>query len=55
MGTQVREMGVFLVNVHLRQSLKISGDNVDEEDVIYLKMRGTHVLIINIYVAPFLK
>ena len=35
-------MGIFLVHIHLRQSLKISGCNVDEEDGGYLKMGGVH-------------
>ena len=38
--------------VHLRQSLKISGGNVDEEDGGYLKIGEVHI-IINIYIALF--
>ena len=44
-GAQIREWGYFLVYIHLRQSLKISGGNVDEEDGGYLKMRGAHVIL----------
>ena len=38
--------------IHLRQSSKISGGNVDEEDGGYLKIGGAHI-IINIYIALF--
>ena len=31
-------VGIFLVYIHLRRSLKISGGNVNEEDGGYLKM-----------------
>ena len=37
-GAQVCKMGYLLVYIHLRQSLEISGGNVDEEDSGYLKM-----------------
>ena len=44
--------GYFLVYIHLRQGLKISGGNVDEEDSGYLKRGGAHI-IIHIYIAFF--
>ena len=31
------------MHIHLRQSLKISRGNVDEEDGGYLKMGGAHI------------